>query len=96
MEKKMPLSTLKDKGQITLPSAVRKKLHADKGDIFNFEVVGEKVIMTLQKLVPARDRQGKAQTKGTDISKYIGSMKGAYGPVEQIDDYIRKERDSWN
>ena len=35
----MPLAKLKDKGQITLPSNIRKKIDADKGDIFNFEVI---------------------------------------------------------
>ena len=71
----MPRSTLKDKGQITLHSAIRKKLQVNKGDIFNFEVVGEKVIMTPQRLVSVTDRQSKAQTKGTDMSKYIGSIR---------------------
>ena len=53
----MLLSTLKDRGQITLPSAIRKKLQVNKGDIFNFEIAGEKVIMTLHRLVPITDRQ---------------------------------------
>ena len=93
-KEKMPLSTLKNKGQITLPSAIRKQLHADKGDIFNFEIVGGKVIMTLQKLIPADDKTPKAK-KNIDISKYIGAGKGIYGSVKEIDAYISKERDSW-
>lgn len=92
----MPLATLKEKGQITLPSDIRKKIRAGKGDIFNFEVVGGKVVMTLQKLVPAKDVAQKKRKKGVDISKYIGSMKGAFGTVEEIDDYIRNERASWD
>lgn len=92
----MPLATLKEKGQITLPATIRRKLHADKGDIFNFEFVSGKVIMTLQKLVPARSESKKRTTKGVDISKYIGIAKGTYGSVEEIDEYIRNERASWD
>ena len=92
----MPLSTLKDKGQITLPSSIRKRLHADKGAIFNFEIVDGKVIMTLQKLIPENVNNKTSNVKKhIDISKYIGAGKGVYGSVEEIDNYIRKERDSW-
>jgi len=92
----MPLATLKDKGQITLPADIRRKLHADKGDIFNFEVVDDKVVMTLQKLVPSKENELKKHASGVDISKYIGSMRGKFGSVNEIDDYINKERNSWD
>ena len=36
------------------------------------------------------------QRKRADIAKYIGSMKGKFGGVEEIDAYIRNERDSWD
>ena len=92
----IPLATLKEKGQITLPVDIRKAIHADKRDIFNFQVVGDQVVMTLQKVVPAQEGPTRKRTKGTDISKYIGSMKGTFGSVEDIDNYIRNERDSWD
>lgn len=91
MERKMPLATLKEKGQITLPADIRKQIHADKGDMFNCEVVGGQVIMTLQKIVPATKIK-----KGLDISKYIGSAKGNFGTVKQIDARISNERNSWD
>lgn len=92
----MPLATLKEKGQITLPVDIRKAIHADKGDIFNFQVVGDQVVMTLQKVVPAQDGAAKKRTKGVDITKYIGSMKGTFGSADDIDEYIRNERASWD
>lgn len=92
----MPLATLKEKGQITLPIDIRNAIHADKGDIFNFQVVGDQVVMTLQKVVPAQEGPTQKRAKGTDISKYIGSMKGTFGNVEEIDEYIRNERASWD
>lgn len=46
--------------------------------------------------VPANIRRQIQAHKGVDIGKYIGSMKGQSGSVEEIDAYIRNERDSWN
>ena len=31
-----------------------------------------------------------------DISEFIGSMKGKFGDIEKVDDYIRNERTSWD
>jgi len=90
----MPLATLKEKGQITLPAAIRKAIHANKGDIFDFKVVGGQVVMTRQKVVPAQQVSAKRR-QGVDISKYMGIAKGTFGSVEEIDDYIRNERDTW-
>ncbi|MEL6723214.1 MAG: AbrB/MazE/SpoVT family DNA-binding domain-containing protein [Pseudomonadota bacterium] len=90
----MPLAKLKEKRQITVPIEICNQIHANKGDIFNFEVDNNKIIMTLQKLVPATKE--KTRTKSIDISKYIGIAKGTFGSVKQIDDYIHNERNSWN
>ena len=94
MRLQMPLAKLKEKRQITVPIEICNQVHADKGDIFNFEVEDDKIIMTLQKLVPATKEISR--TKGVDISKYIGIAKGTYGSVEEIDEYIRNDRASWN
>ena len=91
----MALATLKEKGQITLPANIRKRIHAGAGDLFDCEVVDGKVVMTPQKVVPANTRARPKKKKGIDISKYIGSMKGTFGSVEEIDEYIRNERASW-
>lgn len=90
----MPLTTLKEKGQITLPAGIRKQLRAHKGDLFDCEVIGGKVVMTPQKLVPALD--GGAMGKGVDISKYIGATAGTFDSIEEIDEYIRNARDAWD
>jgi len=41
----MPLATLTSKGQITIPSSVRKKLHLHAGDKVDFSVVGEHEVL---------------------------------------------------
>ena len=92
----MSLATLKEKGQITLPVDVRRKIQASKGDLFDFKVVGDQVVMTLQRVVPASDTAPKPRKKGKDISKYMGIAKGTFGSVEEIDAYIRNERASWD
>lgn len=46
--------------------------------------------------VPANIRRQIQAHKGIDIGRYIGSMKGKFGGVEEIDAYIRNERDSWD
>jgi len=37
----MPLATLTSKGQITIPSSVRKKLHLHTGDKVDFSMISE-------------------------------------------------------
>ena len=96
MVTKMPLTTLKEKGQITLPNTIRKQINATKGDLFDCEVIDGKVVMTQQRLVPANEKKAQSGSKGVDISKYIGFGKGIFGSVEEIDDYIRKERETWD
>ena len=78
-----------------MPADIRKEIQADKGDIFDFQVIGDKVIMTLQKLVPMTGKSTK-KDDGIDISKYIGIAKGTYGSAAEIDEYIRNERASWD
>jgi antitoxin PrlF len=47
-------STLRDKGQVTLPKDVRDALHVETGDEIEFQVVGSgAVMMRGLKLIPA-------------------------------------------
>ena len=41
-------------------------------------------------------RKRQPSPVGGDISKYVGALKGTFGSVEEIDAYIRQERDSWD
>ena len=64
----------------------------DRGCAMSMATLKEKGQIT----VPANIRRQIQAHKGVDIGKYIGSMKGQFGSVEEIDAYIRNERDSWN
>ncbi len=91
MRDTMSVTKLKEKGQITLPVDVRREINAQKGDIFDVQVDNGKVIMTLQRLVPVNE-----ELTTVDLSRFIGSASNAFGSVQEIDDNIRKDRDSWD
>lgn len=91
----MPLATLKTKGQITIPAAIREKLDVAQGDVFDVAVVDGKVVMTPQKLVPKTRRRPIGKTGKKDLSKWLGAAKGVYRSPKDVDTYIRKLRDEW-
>lgn len=90
----MPLSTLKEKGQITLPSIIRQQIHATKGDMFDFEIQDDKIIMTPQRVIPATKKR-VASDKKRDLSKWIGAAPGVFKSAQEVDEFIRKERGAW-
>ena len=87
----MSVTKLKEKGQITLPVDIRREINAQKGDMFDVQVDNGKIIMTLQRLVPVSQKPTTI-----DLSRFVGVANDAFGSVEEIDDTIRKERDSWD
>ena len=91
MRDAMSVTKLKQKGQITLPVDVRRAINAQKGDMFDVQVDNGKIIMTLQKLVPVSQKPTTV-----DLSRFVGVASDAFGSVQEIDDTIRKERDSWD
>jgi antitoxin PrlF len=49
----MARTTLRGKGQLTLPAEVRAALHVEDGDEIEFEVVDDAVVMHGMKMIPA-------------------------------------------
>ena len=91
----MPLATLKTKGQITIPAAVREKIDVTQGDVFDVEVVDGKVVMTPQKLVPKPRKRPQGKSRKNGVGKWLGAAKGVYRSPKDVDDYIRNLRDEW-
>ncbi len=81
----MPIARLKEKRQITVPAEICRQIQADTGDMFDFEVDGNHVVMRLQRLVPA------GQQKGIDTSSYAGSTKEPAGSVDQTGKKMRPQ-----
>jgi AbrB family looped-hinge helix DNA binding protein len=89
----MEIVRLKEKGQITIPAALREELNARVGDFFSASVEDGAVILkpqTLSDPQPQRDKPKK------DLSSWFGSAKGVYASVEEIDAFIKAERDQWD
>lgn len=74
------------KSQITIPTAVVKEAGIREGDMLAFTFRGGVLSLDLRKNKPAKP----------SIMKYLGIGKGTYGKTaEEVDAYIRQERDSW-
>jgi len=77
----MPLATLTSKGQITIPSAVRKKLHLHAGDKIDFSLIGDHEVLL------------KPVTKGVeDVFACLNhASKGKKASVAEMDEAIRRK-----
>ncbi len=91
----MSLVKLKEKGQVTIPAAVRAQVAAHKGDIFEVVVMNGNIVLKPQEVISRKLPRKRQIRSSVDISDFIGSLKGLFGSQEEIDSYIRKERDSW-
>ena len=92
----MALSTLKEKGQITLPADIRRRIAARKGDLFDFQIENGKIVMIPQKVVPAAGGEKSQKTIKRDLSRWIGAAPGVYPTMPEADAVIREYRDAWN
>src|SRR4030042_2788145 len=73
---------LSSKHQITLPVDVVRRLGLDPGDRLAVRVEEDRIVLRLR----PRDW----------VEYYRGRLRGVYGSsVEEIDEYIRKEREGW-
>lgn len=90
----MPVSILKNKGQITIPASIRRQLHAEKGDMFDFQLQQDgKVLMTRKQVAPVKIQETKGRK---DLSQWIGSKPGIFKTAEEVDQFIRNQRDLWS
>ena len=91
----MPRATLKEKGQITLPATIRRQLRISIGTLFNIEVVDNKIVMTMQKVVPASATDDPENAR-RDLSQWIGAKPGVFHSPADADAYIQQQRDAWD
>jgi AbrB family looped-hinge helix DNA binding protein len=91
----MEIVRLKDRGQITLPAAIREELNAQLGDFFAMTVEDGAIVMKPQALA-ARLQPSEAPRKKQAPSSWFGSVKGVYASAEEIDAYITAERAQWD
>jgi AbrB family looped-hinge helix DNA binding protein len=91
----MSLVKLKEKGQVTIPAAVRAEVAAHIGDMFEVSVSNGNIVLKPQEVVARKQTRKIQKHRGTDITEFIGSLKGLFGSQDEIDAAIRKDRDSW-
>lgn len=90
----MPRATLRQRGQVTLPSEVRDALKLEDGDDIDFEVIGEGVVvMHGLKMIPAdqawfwteswqtgeREAEDDIRNGRTTVHKTVDDMFGHLG-----------------
>ena len=85
-----------EKGQVTIPAAVRTEISAQTGDLFEVAAAEGNIVLKPRKVGSRGLAGAMAKKKGVDISEYIGSARGIFGAREQVDEYIRKEREAWD
>jgi AbrB family looped-hinge helix DNA binding protein len=88
----MEIIRLKDKGQVTIPAAIREELNAQLGDFFAVSVENGSIVLKPQALssaLPERPLDPKP-------SSWFGSARGVYSSVEEIDAFIQSERAQWD
>lgn len=92
----MPLVKLKEKGQVTIPAAVREQISAHKGDVFEIAVANGNIVLKPQDIVSRKRTPATRVKKGVDISSWIGSGKGLFKSPDEAAEFIRSERASWD
>jgi AbrB family looped-hinge helix DNA binding protein len=86
---------LKDKGQVTIPASVRSAIDATVGDVFEVALDDGNIILRPQQMSRKAPSKTKSKAKGVDIAGWIGSGKGLFKTVDEVDAFIRAERDRW-
>ncbi len=77
--------TLSGKHQVTLPAAMVRELGMRPGDKLSVRRRGQDLVLTRLPRTPEEW-----------VARYRGALRGVYGETpEAIEDYIRKERESW-
>ena len=92
----MSLVHMKDKGQVTIPAAVREQIAAVKGDMFEVTVMDGNIVLHPQDVVARGAVAASLPKRGVDIRQWIGSGRGLFKTPEEADAFIRSERDQWD
>ncbi len=87
----MPHVTVKQKYQVTIPAVLRKKLHLHEGDMLEATEHDGAIVLTPQVVTSKKQSDNEKKSLGD----YLGSASGLLSSVEDIDRFIRHERQRW-
>lgn len=85
----MTILKVSEDGRIALPKEMRASLSLGSGDEVEASIEGNSI-----RLVRARAPKQKPR-RGIDISAWIGAGR-SFASQEEVDAFIRAERDSWD
>ena len=78
------LSIVQEKGQVTIPAEIRKKLGLEKGDLVAFVETDQGVLISPQEIIAmdALDRMGEAlKAKGLTLEELMDSSRETRGAL---------------
>lgn len=88
----MPLVTVKQKYQVTIPAKIRNSIHLEEGDTLEAVAEDGRIVLTPKVLI---DRKGR--TTKPSLLSLKGSNKGSglYKNADDADQYIAGQRSEW-
>jgi AbrB family looped-hinge helix DNA binding protein len=87
------LVRIKDKGQVTIPSGVRKQVSAAIGDVFEVAVIDGNIVLKPRQVVSRSPVTSLG--KPVDVSRSIGKGAGQFASPADVDAFIKSEREKW-
>jgi len=74
----MPLTKLREKGQITIPSSIRKSLHLIKNTVLSINKIGDAIIISQKPAIfdsIAEEFSSQAKKKGITLEDLLDDLK---------------------
>lgn len=87
----MPLVKIREKYQVTLPAAVRRKAGVDVGDLLEAEVRGKTIVMTPKSVVDREIARGLEDVKK---GRVYGPFRSAGEMLRSLHGHAKKRRAS--
>jgi hypothetical protein len=63
--------------------------------VFDIDIIDGNIVLKPQDVVSKQAIKRPIKSKSVDISKWVGSGKGLFKSVDEIDEFIRFERSQW-
>lgn len=90
---------VKGKFQVTLPAKVRKELNLKEGDLLEAQIKAGSIVLSprvIERRTPSEQTSEQKQARYERMAASFGAAKGLYSSAKEIDEHIRRERDSWD
>ncbi len=95
MDTTIPYVRVKQKYQVTIPTSVRNEIDIHEGDTLGARVLNGQIVLTPQVI---SNRQKRGKNSKHSLMDLLGANQGSglFKSTEEVDEYIRKQRDEWD